>query len=244
MTKIKVLAETEETVTLSRADFQVLVEAAEDAADMAAVRQHRLYEERVGQDTAKRSYLSLAEARRLLDGESAVRVWREKRGMTQRALAEAARVAVSYLAEIESGKKPGSADALRRLAAVLEVPMEDLAGSMPAQAQLRPITRSEEAAARLSKLAEETGDRERVAREARLIVSEWLDIAGREGVQHQVKATIGALESSLTALSSTWVRVAEQQDAIADTGAARRAKRASDALEAAIDALSAAYRKS
>ncbi len=126
MSAIKPLAETPETVTLTRADFDALLRAAEDAADLASVEAHRAYEDRVGRETARRNYLTSEEARRLLDGASAVRVWREKRETTQRALAEAAEVAVGYLAEIEGGKKPGSASALRRIARVLDVPMEHL----------------------------------------------------------------------------------------------------------------------
>jgi DNA-binding XRE family transcriptional regulator len=126
MSAIKPLAETPETVTLTRSDFNALLSAAEDAADLASVGAHRAYEDRVGWETARRNYLTGDEARRLLDGTSAIRVWREKRGMTQRALAEAAEVAVGYLAEIEGGKKPGSAGALYRIAGVLDVPMEEL----------------------------------------------------------------------------------------------------------------------
>ena len=126
MNVIKPLAETKQRVTLSRADFEALVRAAEDAADIAAVQMHRAYEDRVGWATARRNYLTSEEARRLLDGESAVRVWREKRGMTQRALAETAGIAVSYLAEIEGGKKPGSAGALYRISEALDVPMEHI----------------------------------------------------------------------------------------------------------------------
>ena len=62
----------------------------------------------------------------LLDGASPVKVWRGKRGLTQRALAEAAGVSVSYLCEIEKRSKPGSVDAVRRLAKALGVSMEDL----------------------------------------------------------------------------------------------------------------------
>jgi DNA-binding XRE family transcriptional regulator len=139
MTVIKPLAETPETITLTRADFDALVHAAEDAADLAAVEAHRSYEDRVGWETARRNYLTADEARRLLAGASAVRVWREKRGMTQRALAEAAEIAVGYLAEIEGGKKPGSAGALRRIAGVLDVPMEELVvQTAPAPARSRP----------------------------------------------------------------------------------------------------------
>jgi len=46
------------------------------------------------------------EMRRILDGESPVKVWRKKRGLTQRELVEHAGVSPSYLAEIETGKQP------------------------------------------------------------------------------------------------------------------------------------------
>ncbi len=63
---------------------------------------------------------------RILDDESPVKVWRDKRGLSQRALAEQADVSLSYLAEIEIGKKPGRADALRKLSRVLAIPTENL----------------------------------------------------------------------------------------------------------------------
>ncbi len=126
MTKIKLLAQTNDTVTLRLRDFRKLIEAAEERADLAAVDAHRAYEDRVGWEVARQNYYSRDELERLLDGESPVRVWREKRGMTQRALAQAANVNVSYLAEIEGGKKPGSAAALQRLGKALDVPMEQL----------------------------------------------------------------------------------------------------------------------
>ncbi|HEY1934066.1 MAG TPA: XRE family transcriptional regulator [Acetobacteraceae bacterium] len=123
MTMIRPLAETRVTVTLSRADFDSLLNVAEDAADLAAVEARRALEHRHGWETARRNSLTADEARRLLDGENPVRVWPAKRGMTQRALAAAAVLAVSYLAEIAGGRNSGSAGALRRIATVLEVPM-------------------------------------------------------------------------------------------------------------------------
>ena len=126
MTEIKIVAETPDTVTLRRADFKALVAALEDAADLAAVRAHSTYEDRVGWQAAQKNYLSRREAQRLLDGESPVRVWREKRGLSQRALAAAAQISPSYLAEIETGRKPGSKNALLAVASVLEVLFEEL----------------------------------------------------------------------------------------------------------------------
>ncbi|HYB57496.1 MAG TPA: helix-turn-helix transcriptional regulator, partial [Alphaproteobacteria bacterium] len=95
--------------------------------DRAAVRAHSTYEDRVGWPAARQNYLSRPEAQRLLDGESPVRVWREKRGLSQRALAAAAQISPSYLAEIEIGRKPGSKNALLAVASVLEVLFEELA---------------------------------------------------------------------------------------------------------------------
>ena len=126
VTEIKILPETPDTVTLRRADFQALVAAAADAADLTAVRAHSTYEDRVGWQAARRNYLSRREVLRLLDSESPVRVWREKRGLSQRALAAAAQISPSYLAEIEAGRKPGSKNALLAVATVLEVLLEDL----------------------------------------------------------------------------------------------------------------------
>ncbi len=126
MSVIDFVAETPDTVTLRRADFEALADAAEGSAVAAALARHRAYEERVGWEVAKANYYTGAEAAALLDGDSPVRVWRKKRGMTQRALAAAAKVSASYLAEIETGKKPGSVDAVRRLARALNIPMERL----------------------------------------------------------------------------------------------------------------------
>jgi transcriptional regulator with XRE-family HTH domain len=64
-----------------------------------------------------------AELRRIPDDGSPVNAWREKRTLTQRALAVQAGASASHLAETETGKKPGSADALRKLSRVLAIPM-------------------------------------------------------------------------------------------------------------------------
>ena len=88
--------------------------------------ERRRREAATGKQAARRNYLSAREARRLLDGESPVKVWREKRGRSQRELATAAGVSAGYLAEIETGRKAGSAAALARLAKALQVQIEDL----------------------------------------------------------------------------------------------------------------------
>ena len=125
----KPLRRSRDTVTLRRADWESLVEMLEDAEDVAAVAARRAQEATLGRDVARRDYLTGDELQRLLDWESPVRLWREKRGLSQRALAQAAGVSPSYLAEIETGRKPGSVEAIANLARALEVPMEHLVSS-------------------------------------------------------------------------------------------------------------------
>lgn len=126
MSAIKIIAETADTITLARQDWLRLLAELEDAEDRAAVRERREFEASVGSARARRSYLTADEARRLLDGENPIRLWREKRGLSQRALAAKAQLGNSYLAEIETGRKPGSRVALRKLATALQVRSEDL----------------------------------------------------------------------------------------------------------------------
>ncbi|SNS24859.1 MULTISPECIES: helix-turn-helix domain-containing protein [unclassified Azospirillum] len=121
MNAITPLDITADTVTLARADYDALLTELEEARDIATVRQFNA-------DLAadRTETLPWEMARTLLDGANPVRVWREHRGMTARALAAAAGIAPGYLSEIETGKKPGSAAALKALATVLRVDMEDL----------------------------------------------------------------------------------------------------------------------
>jgi len=120
------VAETSKTVTLRKRDWKALIARLEDLEDIAAMEERLAYEERIGKEVARRDYLTGDEMKRILDDESPVKVWREKRGLTQRELTERAGVSPSYLAEIETGKKPGSAAALRKLSRVLAIPMENL----------------------------------------------------------------------------------------------------------------------
>jgi DNA-binding XRE family transcriptional regulator len=126
MNAVKILSETQDTVTVSRGDWTQLLSELEDAQDRVAVIERRRHEAATGKQAARRNYLSAREARRLLDGESPVKVWREKRGRSQRELATAAGVSAGYLAEIETGRKSGSAAALARLAKALQVQIGDL----------------------------------------------------------------------------------------------------------------------
>ncbi len=120
-----------DTVTLSRADYEALLDRLEDLEDMAAL--DRL-EARLAADPegALADYLSIDLVKRLSAGEHPIRVWRAHRGMTREALAIAAGVAPSYLTEIETRRKPGSFNAIAKLAAALRVPLDDIAAWLKA----------------------------------------------------------------------------------------------------------------
>jgi ribosome-binding protein aMBF1 (putative translation factor) len=119
---ISLVEETKDTITLQRADFDALLTELEDAEDRATMLERALAK-------AKGSVpepLTIEEAGRLIDGETPVKVWREKRGMTQRGLAGLAGISPSLLAEIESGTKTGSVETLRKLAHELKVDLDSL----------------------------------------------------------------------------------------------------------------------
>ncbi len=122
MINIRPMAETNDTVTLRRADYEALLNALEDAEDVAAA---KAAEARV--DSGQSEYLPIDVAERLLAGESPLRVWREHRGISAGALAEAVGISMSYLSAIEGRRRPGSFEVMTRIAKVLGVSLEDLA---------------------------------------------------------------------------------------------------------------------
>jgi ribosome-binding protein aMBF1 (putative translation factor) len=121
MKAIRPLAQNGDTVLLRRADYEALVRHAKDAAD---ARQIGEAEARVaaGED----EYVPIELTKRLMAGEVPVRVWREHRGLSAGALAARAGISAAYLSQIETGKKPGSFEAMAKLARALGVEMEDL----------------------------------------------------------------------------------------------------------------------
>ncbi|CAO3447049.1 helix-turn-helix transcriptional regulator [Azospirillum sp.] len=119
---IRPIAETPDSVTLSRADFEALAELVTDAQDLADA---EAVKTRLAAGETEAFPFEVAE--RILDGEHPVTVLRNHRGFTLRGLAEAAGIAPSYLSEIENGRKPGSFDAMGRIAEALNVPLDLLA---------------------------------------------------------------------------------------------------------------------
>ena len=67
-------------------------------------------------------------AHAILDGVPPLRAWRQHRGLTLDTLGERTGVSKGYLSQVENGRKRGTLDLFRRLAAVLDVTLDDLAG--------------------------------------------------------------------------------------------------------------------
>lgn len=110
-----------DTVTISRAEYERLLAFAEDAADTAA------YDRAMARLANGRDELIPAGfANRIINGESPLRVYRDCRGLTQSALAQRARVNRVQIAEIETGRKTGSIETIKKLADALNVTVDDL----------------------------------------------------------------------------------------------------------------------
>ncbi|MEQ9449856.1 MAG: helix-turn-helix transcriptional regulator [Rhodospirillaceae bacterium] len=104
-------------ITIPREEYEALLAAREDLEDIEAY------------DRAKAEggeSIPAAHVERILDGESPVRVFRDLRGLTQGALAERAGVNRVTVAELETGRKQGSVDTLKRIAEALGVTIDDL----------------------------------------------------------------------------------------------------------------------
>ena len=62
----------------------------------------------------------------ILDGENAIKVWREFREMSQQELAEKAGISIPYLSQLETNKRTGSIEVLSSLAKTLNVSLENI----------------------------------------------------------------------------------------------------------------------
>ena len=71
-------------------------------------------------------YFPAAVTKRLVAGDSPIKIYREYRALTQAALAEQSGISTMYLSQIETGKRGGSTKVLAALAGVLKVDVDDL----------------------------------------------------------------------------------------------------------------------
>lgn len=103
-----------DTITLTRADYENLIDARDHAQAMREVA------------TSAMETLSETELDAYLTAQSPLAFWRKQRGLTQAALAATAGITQPYLAQIEGGSRGGDVALFARFAQTLRVRIEDL----------------------------------------------------------------------------------------------------------------------
>ncbi len=103
------------------AEYERLLAAVEDATDA------RLIDDVTRRLASGEDEMLPAEmVERMIAGESKVRLWREHRGLTGKALAAKAGMGAAYLSQIETGDRQGPVALMRKLADALGVTIDDL----------------------------------------------------------------------------------------------------------------------
>ncbi|MGB5440296.1 MAG: helix-turn-helix transcriptional regulator [Gammaproteobacteria bacterium] len=103
-------------------EYNLLLEKAEELDDVTAF-DKAMHELQVGQD----ELVPAEVAKRLVSGkESALKVWREYRRMTQEQLAAQAGISQGQVALIEGDKREGTVSVLKGLVNALHVDLDDL----------------------------------------------------------------------------------------------------------------------
>lgn len=103
------------TITLPQAEYDALVERCSELEDRLAA---------MDADNGVRVPHQVALA--IFDGKSPIRAYREHSGITLQQLSSEAGISVSYLSEIESRRKAGSASALFRISKALDTTIDAL----------------------------------------------------------------------------------------------------------------------
>ena len=119
-----------ETITRKGREFAVipvkdLRKLMEDAEMLADVRAYDAAKARL--ENGEDELIPLEITERRLAGEAALRIWRERRKLTQERLAKKAKVSRALIAAIETQRKAGSVSTWKRLGAALDVSWEQLA---------------------------------------------------------------------------------------------------------------------
>lgn len=105
-------------VVLPIAEWQRLVEPLQDLEDALDI-------ETITNDANRRT-IPAAVVDRLLDDEPPLEVWREHRGLGRAELAARTGLTPGHIGHLETGRRHGTPDTLRRLATALDVSVDDL----------------------------------------------------------------------------------------------------------------------
>jgi len=70
--------------------------------------------------------LPFSEAMRIAQGESPIKVWRQRRKMSSADLAQAAGLSSAYVRQLQSGARQGTMSSLQQIAKALRVSLDDL----------------------------------------------------------------------------------------------------------------------
>jgi DNA-binding XRE family transcriptional regulator len=105
--------------------YETYLQLVEDAEMLQDIRDYDVAKQAI---EAGEELVSSSVVYAILDGENPVKVWREYRGLTQQQLAETADLSTSYLSQIESGKRTGTAEILKAIATALNVTLDDIVG--------------------------------------------------------------------------------------------------------------------
>jgi DNA-binding XRE family transcriptional regulator len=109
----------EPMVIMPEAEYNRLIATAEDAADIAMA-DSVIARIRAG---AEAFFPGDIAKRLMLEEENPIRVLRDYRGMTAEALAREAGISRVYLTQIETGRRSGRTDVMKRIAQALKVDM-------------------------------------------------------------------------------------------------------------------------
>ncbi len=111
----------EQMAVLPLEEYKRLLHSAEELVDVGDY-DKAMEQLAIGQD----EMIPAEYADRILDGESAVRVWREYRELNVKELARRANISASYLSQIEGGARAGSLPTIKALATALRLDLDDL----------------------------------------------------------------------------------------------------------------------
>lgn len=103
--------------------FETYLRLVEDAEMLADVRDYDAALQAINQG---KELIPAEVVYALLDGGNPIRVWREHRGLSQTELAGMVGISPSYLSQLESGKRDGTAEVLATIATALNLTLDDL----------------------------------------------------------------------------------------------------------------------